>query len=98
MLHRLPHLYSECFCRSFVHEAAKQTDALRAALYRCGAASRLTARVNPVSCPACRVLQRLLFAREVIERIELVTAFGARAFGAFEQKIGREPTIGQTMR
>ena len=72
--------------------------ALRPTPYRGGAASHLTARVDPVSCPACRVLQRLLFAREVIERIELVTAFGARAFGAFEQKVGREPTIGQTMR
>ncbi len=51
-------------------------------------ASPLTARVDPVACPARRVLQRLLFTREAIERIELVAAFGARAIGAFEQQVG----------
>lgn len=47
----------------------------------------LAARVDPIACPACRVLQRLLFVREVIERIELVAAFGSRAIGAFEQQV-----------
>lgn len=48
----------------------------------------LAARIDPVVCPACRMLQRQRFAREVIERIELVAAFVARATAAFEQQVG----------
>lgn len=51
-------------------------------------ASSLTARVDPVACPVGRVLQRLIFTLEVIERIEPVAAFGSRAIDAFEQQVG----------
>ena len=47
-----------------------------------------TARVDPVACPLGRVLQRLLFALEVIERIEAVSAVGALTVDEFEQQVG----------
>ena len=51
-------------------------------------ASSLTARVDPIACPAGRVLQRLFFTLEVIERIEAVAAFGTGAIvDAFEQQV-----------
>lgn len=58
----------------------------------------LSASVDPVACPACRVLQRLFLTREVVERIELVTAVGLRAISAFEQQVGGKTTVRHPMR
>ncbi|CAN0646686.1 hypothetical protein BCEP27_80067 [Burkholderia cepacia] len=52
------------------------------------AALPLTACVDPAPCPAGRVPQCLRFAREVIERIELVAAFRGCAVGTFEHQVG----------
>jgi hypothetical protein len=43
------------------------------------------------------MLQCLLFVAEVIERIELIARFCGLGAGAFEQQVGRERTVRQTM-
>ena len=56
-----------------------------------GGRLRLAARIDPAAGPACRVLQGLFFAGEVIERIELVARFGARGVACsssrFDEKL-----------
>src|ERR1700712_1906361 len=58
---------------------------------------RSAARVNPALGPFAREHKRLRFVLEIIEDMELITIpFLASCF-AFEQKIGCERAVGQTM-
>jgi len=64
--------------------------------FRCYQAG-LTAAVDPLARPTARVLQRLFFVVEVVERIELVARFRTRIDGALEQQVRRKRTVRQTM-
>lgn len=48
----------------------------------------LAAAVNPTKGPTARVLQCLLFATEVVKRVELIARFSRLTAGALEQQIG----------
>jgi hypothetical protein len=59
---------------------------------------RLASAIDPLTRPAARVTERLLFVVEAVEDVELIAHRFARAAVALEQEIRCERSVRQTMR